>query len=592
MVKVAAALFLFLLSINGSIASTQARIGVIDVQDPWFYVGTIGPTLEHLRKTLPQYRFVSEEMGYANLRSAIEAGELDFFIAPSGFFGVAEEKNGARHLATQERPQSVDPAHSAAGTIVVRKNSKFRTLADLKGARVASDSALNFQSWITVLGEIHRLGEDPDEFWGEKIFTEHQLPHAVSIVLAGEADAAVLSACELESLEELGVVPQGSVRVLNAQTDGLSCLHSTASYPGFVFAGLPAASSQMVKDVTVALLTMKELPDGSGWGFASNFNAVKNLYKDLRLGPYEYLRTWSARALWEQWSWVFWLAAAGVIVAFVHIVRTNRLVRTRTRELREAIEERDRMERQAREDREKLSQLERSGVVSQLSAMLAHEVRQPVAAIVNYAGGLLQYLRSLRLSDPIIEEAGNNIVEDAKKISDIVERVRSYARERTRKKEIVRLDFLLSRALRTFGHSSLSTVCKVQASAFPEAWIEADALEIELVVVNWLRNAAAAVEHVQNPEISIALTGKTEGKRYVWQVIVKDNGPALSDEQFDRLFHPAVSSKPQGLGLGLSLCRLIVERHSGRLSFQRAAGCGLTAVLELDAVPCRQGEMS
>ena len=113
MVKVAAALFLFLLSINGSIASTQARIGVIDVQDPWFYVGTIGPTLEHLRKTLPQYRFVSEEMGYANLRSAIEAGELDFFIAPSGFFGVAEEKNGARHLATQERPQSVDPAHSA-----------------------------------------------------------------------------------------------------------------------------------------------------------------------------------------------------------------------------------------------------------------------------------------------------------------------------------------------------------------------------------------------------------------------------------------------------------------------------------------------
>ena len=170
MVKVAAALFLFLLSINGSIASTQARIGVIDVQDPWFYVGTIGPTLEHLRKTLPQYRFVSEEMGYANLRSAIEAGELDFFIAPSGFFGVAEEKNGARHLATQERPQSVDPAHSAAGTIVVRKNSKFRTLADLKGARVASDSALNFQSWITVLGEIHRLGEDPDEFWGGEDF--------------------------------------------------------------------------------------------------------------------------------------------------------------------------------------------------------------------------------------------------------------------------------------------------------------------------------------------------------------------------------------------------------------------------------------
>ena len=512
-----------------------------------------------------------------------------FFIAPSGFFADAQEKNGARHLATQERPQSVDPAHTAAGTVVVRQNSKFRKLSDLKGARVASDSPLNFQSWITVLGEIHRQGEDPDEFWGEKIFTGHQLPHAVSIVLAGEAEAAVLSACELERLEESGVVPAGSVRVLDEKTGGLTCRHSTTSYPGFVFASLPAASSQMVKDVTVALLTMKELPDGSGWGFASNFNAVKDLYKDLRLGPYEYLRTWSARALWNQWSWVLWLVVAAAAVAFVHIVRTNRLVQVRTRELQEAIEERDRMERQAREDREKLSQLERSGVVSQLSAMLAHEVRQPVTAIVHYAGGLLQYLRGLRLNDPVIEEAGSNIVEDAKKISDIVERVRSYARERTRKKEIVRLDLLLVRALRTFGHSSLSTVCKVQASSFPESWIEADALEIELVVVNLLRNAAAAVEHVPNPEIAMQLTRKTEGKGQVWQVIVKDNGPALTEEQFARLFHPAASSKPQGLGLGLSLCRLIVERHSGRLSFlRRADGHGLMTVLELDAVPCRQ----
>ena len=68
--------------------SKTITIGILDTIDPWFYVQTFGPTMEHLRKVIPQYEIKSVELSFEKLQKAIKAGELDFFIAPSGFFAV------------------------------------------------------------------------------------------------------------------------------------------------------------------------------------------------------------------------------------------------------------------------------------------------------------------------------------------------------------------------------------------------------------------------------------------------------------------------------------------------------------------------
>ena len=80
---------LFLIALGAACAtsvwSKTITIGILDTIDPWFYVQTFGPTMEHLRKVIPQYEIKSVELSFENLQKAIKAGELDFFIAPSGF---------------------------------------------------------------------------------------------------------------------------------------------------------------------------------------------------------------------------------------------------------------------------------------------------------------------------------------------------------------------------------------------------------------------------------------------------------------------------------------------------------------------------
>lgn len=103
-----------------SVWSKTITIGILDTIDPWFYVQTFGPTMEHLRKVIPQYEIKSVELSFENLQKAIKAGELDFFIAPSGFFAYVAESAGARHIATRHPQGAKDPSKSVGSVFVVR----------------------------------------------------------------------------------------------------------------------------------------------------------------------------------------------------------------------------------------------------------------------------------------------------------------------------------------------------------------------------------------------------------------------------------------------------------------------------------------
>ena len=100
---------------------------------------------------------------------------------------------------------------------------------------------------------------------------------------------------------------------------------------------------------------------------------------------------------------------------------------TRTGELRAALEREKALEVEARESRQRIWQMERAGVISQMSSMLAHEVRQPVYAITNFAGGLRMYIRKYYGEDPKAAAVAEAMTDEAKRISDIVGKLRSPA---------------------------------------------------------------------------------------------------------------------------------------------------------------------
>ena len=218
--------------------------------------------------------------------------------------------------------------------------------------------------------------------------------------------------------------------------------------------------------------------------------------------------------------------------------------------------------------------------------MIAHELRQPVASLINYADGLSLYLGG-KGHDPVIDEATREIGRQAERVSSIVERVRNYARQKEGLQREIDFCAVVKSAYSTFRSGAASSSVRVSADLVDAAPIEGDPLELELFVVNTLKNALHALQSgsVEHPEIRLRLKADLSVENNPrWVLEVEDNGLPLDDKKFAELSHPVTSEKFEGLGLGLSVCRVIAERHRGRLTFRRAEPRGLVVSLSLPQV--------
>ena len=288
----------------------------------------------------------------------------------------------------------------------------------------------------------------------------------------------------------------------------------------------------------------------------------------------------------ERYKYALVLGFLILAASMLYSVSVSKIVARRTKALVKVIDEKDVLEDNARRDRERLSQLERAGIVSELSSMIAHELRQPVASLINYADGLSLYLGG-KGHDPVIDEATREIGRQAERVSSIVERVRNYARQKEGLQREIDFCVVVKSAYSTFRSGAASSSVRVSADLVDAAPIEGDPLELELFVVNTLKNAFHALQSggVEHPEIRLRLKadlGVENNPR--WVLEVEDNGLPLDDKKFAELSHPVTSEKFEGLGLGLSICRVIAERHRGRLTFRRAEPQGLVVSLSLPQV--------
>ena len=562
--------------------SEIVRIAVLDTLDPWFFVQTFAPTMAHLRKTLPDLQFETREYGFASLRSALEKNEVDFLISPSGHYSFLSETSGAQHLATRRQPNSVDPVHASGSTLIVRKDdNRFHDLADLRGARVAAYSESSLDGWIAMLGALLDLTDEPEDFFGEKIFTDYATPDPLMLVVAGEADAAILRACELETFLVNGITGADQVKVIGAVNHAdFACLHSTELYPDIVFASLPRASANTAEKIAVALLTMPVTEDGYRWGLTNSFKAVQNLYRELQIGPYSYLNETSLDRIWQRYREWFLLLFLFVMFGIVHIVRTDRLINIRTSELRKALQEKKEMEKIARKNRSELERIEKLGFISFLSGFLAHEIRQPVTALKNYSQGLLQYLKVHHIEDQTIERAGQQIGKAAENIAEIADHVRSYVKgTKTAGLQRLNLTEVLEQTLQKYKQQGdfLNVSLSVHQPQHKTIWVDADRLELELIVINLIKNAVHAVKDMHDGRVLISVSANSQQAVFS----VQDNGKVLDDETFIRLGTTTQSTKPDGLGIGLTLCKTMISTYGGHIRFVHARPQGLIVEVTL-----------
>lgn len=564
---------------NAKNQETVIKVGILNTIDPWFFVWSFGDSIEHLRKDNPNLKIESRELSFSELQKAIEAKELDFFIAPSGFFAFVSESAGAAQLATFHRELAADPGKSVGSVFVKRAgDERYKKLADLTHAKISATDSNSFEGWIIAIGELRKQGLDIERIIRNAVFTGYGLPDVLTFLLNGSTDVGVLKACELEHLIDEGTIKQDDFEVIGEKTTSeLKCRVSTNLYPDVVFASLPKAPSALVKAFSVSLLTMPKVGYGT-WGFASDFSTVHELYRTLRLGPYEYLRHLTPTALLYEYRYVFYGFLALLLLALFYIYAVNKLVRRRTKALQVALEKKERAQEEARNVQERLFQLEKAGIVQELSAMFAHEAHQPIASLINYSEGLKMYFsQNKEKEDSTVSEALEEMSAQAERLSQIINRVRRYARKEKRLLSPVKLNEVAETALNHVVKTRGASKIDFRIKAEEDAYALADSLEIELVLVNFLKNSIAALNDKNGARVEIQI-----GRQGVfWKMSVLDNGKFVSDDEFEKLSQPIRSRKENGLGMGLSICKVIAENHGGKIMFERRSPGGLIASILL-----------
>lgn len=361
----------------------------------------ISASVDHLTYALPDTPLVFRYLPLGEIQKLAESRRVDFVLAPPDGYVVLERFFGARSLVSQTIRES-SSADSVLGIVVAVNAAE---------APDASASVLNGASIL-----VPELDGMPARMLRRELMhagVERAVPEALrtktddpegailEAVASGRADAGILPACYVERLSATDPKRLSGIRLVT--TDRASqtrCRSFSVFYPGWTLASFPHTPPELNALVSGTLLGMPTDADGCDWRPGARYDAVHELLEAL--GDAAYLR--QSQFSWEAFvrNYGVWLAflAAVLLGIVVHSVRAEYLIRRRTTELMRAVEEKRRVEEEAKRYNERLVAMERAGLVGELSSMIAHELKQPLAVIRNYAPRPLPHHGPRRLHRP------------------------------------------------------------------------------------------------------------------------------------------------------------------------------------------------
>jgi PAS domain S-box-containing protein len=222
-------------------------------------------------------------------------------------------------------------------------------------------------------------------------------------------------------------------------------------------------------------------------------------------------------------------------------------------------------ERRYREMQTELAHANRVATMGQLAASIAHEVKQPIAATVSNAQAGLRWLSR---EPPDLEEVRQTlaqIVKDGNRAADVIGRIRDLIKKAPPRKMRLDINGAIREVIELTRGEALKNGVSVQTElANGLALIQGDRVQLQQVLLNLIINAIEAMSGASEGARELLVsTGKAEAGGVL--IAVRDSGPGLAPTTLDRLFEPFYSTKSSGLGLGLSICRSIIEAHGGRL---------------------------
>ena len=241
-------------------------------------------------------------------------------------------------------------------------------------------------------------------------------------------------------------------------------------------------------------------------------------------------------------------------------------------------------EEQSAAQAERAQSASRLITMGEMASSVAHELNQPLTAINNYCNGLVSRIKGKQISEDDLLAALDKTARQAQRAGQIIQRIRSFVKRSEPNRTLSDVTLMVNEAVELAEIELRRRNVRLShyvAARLPKLLV--DPILIEQVLVNLLKNAAESIEHAKRPSarrsVELRVIPKQVDEQPVVEFSVLDSGAGLSPEVMDRLYEAFFSTKVEGMGIGLNLCRTIVESHQGRMRAENiyngteVAGC-------------------
>ena len=222
---------------------------------------------------------------------------------------------------------------------------------------------------------------------------------------------------------------------------------------------------------------------------------------------------------------------------------------------------------------DELSRLSRTLSLGELAVSIAHELNQPLTAVVTHAYACREWLHANPANIEKATATAEKIVQESTRAAAVVARVRALFRKDATIRESTDLNSLIVGFVRLLRDEMIrrnASIKLVLAQDLPK--VELDPIQIQQVLLNLVTNGMDVMENISGPR-QLTIRSERQGESEI-RVTVEDRGPGLTPETEARIFEPFFSTKPQGTGMGLAICRSIIEAHDGRIWNAESSGSG------------------
>lgn len=510
-----------------------------------------------LNQQIPGEQFHIQPLDLRQMQEAVNRGTVQFVVTNPAQFVQLNSRAALRWLASLRSTRGGKATSNVIGSaILVRRDSGITSAHDLIGKTVGAIDAQAFGGYLLGYKALSDAGLRPERDL-RLTFTGFPADALLYLLREKAVQAVIVPVCLLEKMDEEGLIRKTDfMTVLNHPTS-IPCLTSTPLYPDWSFAALPAVSDELADRVTRALFNA---PQNAAfrWGAPASTREVEALLRDVRQHPQQ-------RQLWldvKSWLIQHRLAMGGAVLVLLlltlNYIWVMLLVRRRGRQL-------ERNNVLLRKQEQELETARQMSVLGEMTSGFAHELNQPLSAIRHYAQGCLIRLRSQDQQHPLLP-ALEHIDTQAQRGADTLHNLRQWVSQ-AQGNPVMTDDWQVVNV-----HDAIHHVWQLlrMPQQFP-----AVALQMQIGKALTLTLPSVLLEQVL---ANLVLNAAQAGATTVWfsaqreegdvSIQVQDNAGGIDEAQLYQAFQPFMTTRKEGMGLGLAICQRLVRYANGDIEIK------------------------